>query len=71
MGQRQIVALLSTLATGADLLLLDEFTASMDMASRSESARIVDRAVRDEHFSVAFVSHAETDGLIAHRVIEL
>jgi signal transduction histidine kinase/ABC-type multidrug transport system ATPase subunit len=55
-GERQEVALARSLATDADLLLLDEPTASLSVMRRTAVVRLL-RELRDEGRSVLLVSH--------------
>jgi len=57
-GQRQIVALLCTLAAGASVLCLDEFTSSMDEHSMQVADRLLDHAKATNRITLVLVSHA-------------
>lgn len=57
-GQRQIVALLCTLAAGAGVLCLDEFTSSMDEHSMQVADRLLSHAKRTGKIAFVLVSHA-------------
>lgn len=58
-GQRQIVALVATLLTGADVLLLDEFTTFMDRQSvRTSLACLAKLPWADK--ALVFVDHGDT-----------
>jgi len=57
-GQRQIVALLCTLAAGATVLCLDEFTASMDDHSASVANTILERVRGTMQTALVLVSHS-------------
>jgi ABC-type Mn2+/Zn2+ transport system ATPase subunit len=57
-GQRQIVALLCTLAAGAAVLCLDEFTSSMDEHSMQVAERLLEHAKTTSNITLVLVSHA-------------
>jgi ABC-type multidrug transport system ATPase subunit len=57
-GQRQIIALLSTLAAGAHILCLDEFTSSLDEHSRQVADRLLLHAKATNKIALVLVSHA-------------
>jgi ribose transport system ATP-binding protein len=56
-GQRQMVSILQALAGGADLVVMDEPTASLAAAERQTVYRIVRHLAQDEGKAVIFVSH--------------
>jgi ABC-type Mn2+/Zn2+ transport system ATPase subunit len=56
-GQRQIVALLSTLAAGANLLCLDEFASSMDDQSTEVAGRLIEEARIATNVALILVGH--------------
>lgn len=56
-GQRQMVAILQALATGADLIILDEPTASLAAGERELVYRTVRRLSQVEGKAILFVSH--------------
>ncbi len=56
-GQRQMVAILQALAGGADLVVMDEPTASLAAPERETVYRIVRHLARSEGKAVLFVSH--------------
>lgn len=56
-GQRQIIALLSTLFTGAELLLLDEFKAAMDPVSARTSDRMIEKRLSEGGIGIVLVDH--------------
>lgn len=62
-GQRQVVALLSTLAAGANVLCLDEFTSSMDDYSATVAGKLIDYA-RSQSTAIVLVSHAVPSTLV-------
>ena len=66
-GQRQMVAILQALGTGADLIVMDEPTASLAASEREVVYRIVRHLSSVENKAIVFVSHFldEVDG--AHR----
>jgi ABC-type Mn2+/Zn2+ transport system ATPase subunit len=57
-GQRQIVALLSTLAAGASVVCLDEFTTSMDDHSMQVADELLLHAKTTTNVTFVLVSHA-------------
>lgn len=58
-GQRQVVALISTIASGAQVLCLDEFTASMDKETESKSVEVLHELLKQgEILSLLYVNHA-------------
>jgi len=57
-GQRQIVALLCTLAAGANVLCLDEFTSSMDERSMQVAEQLLEHAKMTSNIALVLVSHA-------------
>jgi len=69
-GQRQIVALLTVLQKGANLLCLDEFVSALDATSAAVACGIVNAAVAKRKLSVLFVSHLDTE-LEVDREVEL
>lgn len=56
-GQRQIVALLTALGTGAEVLLLDEFTAFMDEASIAASIDILNTVIELGTHAIVYAGH--------------
>ena len=56
-GQRQMVAILQALGTGADLIVMDEPTASLATAEREVVYQIVRHLSRVEKKAILFVSH--------------
>lgn len=56
-GQRQIIALLSVLLSGADLICLDEFTSAMDPISVDRSTKLIKSVFQKTEISILFVSH--------------
>jgi ABC-type multidrug transport system ATPase subunit len=58
-GQRQVVALLSTLVAGANVLCLDEFTASLDDRTAETASRVIQHA-RSQHTALILVSHGSS-----------
>ncbi|HEX7908633.1 MAG TPA: sugar ABC transporter ATP-binding protein [Paraburkholderia sp.] len=56
-GQRQMVAILQALGTGADLIVMDEPTASLAASEREVVYQIVRHLSRVENKAILFVSH--------------
>lgn len=56
-GQRQMVAIFQALGTGAELIVMDEPTASLATEEREVVYRIVRRLSRAENKAILFVSH--------------
>ena len=56
-GQRQMVAILQALSTGADLIVMDEPTASLAAEEREAVYRIVRHLSQKEGKAILFVSH--------------
>ncbi|MFM0348810.1 sugar ABC transporter ATP-binding protein [Paraburkholderia sp. RL17-347-BIC-D] len=56
-GQRQMVAILQALGTGADLIVMDEPTASLAASEREVVYQIVRHLSRVEDKAILFVSH--------------
>lgn len=56
-GERQMVAILQGLAAGADLIVMDEPTASLSASERETVYRIVRHVAQAEGKAVLFVSH--------------
>ena len=56
-GQRQIVALLSSIAEDADILCLDEFTSALDEESIRNTVSILNHEIEENALAVAYVSH--------------
>ena len=56
-GQRQMVAILQALGTGADLIVMDEPTASLATSEREVVYQIVRHLSRVENKAILFVSH--------------
>lgn len=59
-GQRQIVALLCTLASGATVLCLDEFTSALDEQSVRVAEGALSRLSAEEGLTLILVSHSGT-----------
>jgi ATP-binding cassette subfamily F protein uup len=59
-GQRQIIALLCTLAAGASVLCLDEFTSSMDEYSVQVADKLLAHAKVTANVALILVSHGGT-----------
>lgn len=57
-GQRQIIALLCTLNSGAPFLCLDEFTSALDSQSAQAATSILAEALRTHRLGVVYVSHS-------------
>jgi ABC-type Mn2+/Zn2+ transport system ATPase subunit len=57
-GQRQVVALISTLAAGANLLCLDEFTSSMDNHATAVANGLLQHAQTTTGTASVLVSHS-------------
>jgi ABC-type multidrug transport system ATPase subunit len=60
-GQRQIIALLATVHSGANLLCLDEFLSALDIQSSKVARSLIGRLVDDKKISVLAVSHSAFD----------
>lgn len=56
-GERQLVVFARALAAGADVLVLDEPTASLDAGHQEMILRLIRRLARDEGFTVIFSTH--------------
>lgn len=69
-GEKQIVALVCALASGANVLCMDEFVSALDQKSSAVAMDIVHTAVAKDNVSVIVVSHIVTS-LNVNRVIEL
>ena len=71
-GQKQRVALARALATGTDLLLLDEPLSALDEPVRVGLRLLIRDAVRRRHGSALMVSHDRTDAWrLADRIVVL
>jgi zinc transport system ATP-binding protein len=57
-GQRQRVLFARMLASGADLVLLDEPTAAMDLLAEQSSVELLVRLARERSMTVVMASHA-------------
>ena len=68
LGQTQRLAFSGILALFPDLLILDEVTAMLDPASRSELVEFIDRWNKKGH-TVIHVTHDEDEALHAKRII--
>ena len=60
-GQRQIIALLSTVESGANLLCLDEFLSALDVRSVQVATALIQQFVKTKKVSVLAVSHLPVD----------
>jgi len=58
-GQRQVVALVTALASKADVLLLDEYTSFMDSETVAASHGLIQRIVNSQLVSVVIVDHSQ------------
>jgi iron complex transport system ATP-binding protein len=56
-GERQRVVLARALATGADVLLLDEPTANLDLAHQAMMFRLVRDRCKNAHASAVVITH--------------
>ena len=56
-GERQRVVLARAIATGANILLLDEPTANLDLAHQASMFRLVRDKCRTEHHSAVVITH--------------
>lgn len=56
-GQRQMVAIMKALATGAEVIVLDEPTASLAQGEREVVYKAVHSLARDHNKAILFVSH--------------
>ena len=71
-GQQQRVALARALATGPDLLLLDEPLAALDVDATPAMRALLRRTLRDGERTAVLVTHAALDALVlADRVVVL
>jgi ABC-type Mn2+/Zn2+ transport system ATPase subunit len=68
-GQRQIVALLCTLAANARVLCLDEFTSSMDEQSKEVAVGLLTHARTTSDVTLILIGHGATDVNIDREVI--
>ncbi|WP_167730384.1 ATP-binding cassette domain-containing protein [Terasakiella sp. SH-1] len=69
-GQQQIVALLSVLAAGANLLCLDEYLTALDQKSVNIANQILSLQIEEEGLSVIVVSH-EVPQLLFNKELHL
>lgn len=58
-GQKQIISLVSILNNVMDVLLLDEFTSSLDDYSRKITWDILNRYYDEHNIAIAFVNHSK------------
>jgi len=70
-GQRQIVALLSVILGGFDVLVLDEFTASMDPTSAQLSAELAVKSTTEAGVGIVFVNHSTLGEISPDRTFDL
>ena len=67
-GQRQIVALLSTLKSNVEILCLDEFMSAMDSQSAERTMRILKKKYVTRDLTIMYVNHGgsffETEMLV-------
>jgi ABC-type Mn2+/Zn2+ transport system ATPase subunit len=69
-GERQIVALLCTLASGANVLCLDEFTSALDVRSTEIAEQLIAHAHAAADIAILLVSHSGTNVTI-NRTLDL
>jgi putative ABC transport system ATP-binding protein len=60
-GERQIVALLCILASGANILCLDEFTSALDIHSSNIAEQLIIHANETAGITALLVSHSGTN----------
>ena len=71
-GMRQRVALIRTLATKPDILLLDEPFSALDYVSRLSVSEDVSDIIKSEHKTVVMITHDISEALsLADRIIVL
>ncbi len=71
-GMRQRVALIRTLAAGAELLLLDEPFSALDYQTRLEVCDDVQSIIKNEHKTALLVTHDISEAIsVADRVLVL
>ena len=71
-GMRQRVALIRTLATKPDILLLDEPFSALDYVSRLSVSEDVSEIIKSEHKTVVMITHDISEALsLADRIIVL
>jgi sulfonate transport system ATP-binding protein len=69
-GQRQRVALARALASGAQLLLLDEPLGALDALTRLEMQDLVERVWQKKHISILLITHDVEEAIaLADRVL--
>jgi ABC-type multidrug transport system ATPase subunit len=68
-GQRQIVALLATIGSGANLFCLDEFLSALDAKSTRVASGIVGKLVKSDAISVVAVSHTPVDIVVDRELV--
>jgi len=69
-GQRQRVALARALASGAQLLLLDEPLGALDALTRLEMQELVERVWQEKHVSILLITHDVEEAIaLADRVL--
>lgn len=69
-GQRQRVALARALASGAQLLLLDEPLGALDALTRLEMQELIERVSREKQISILLITHDVEEAIaLADRIL--
>ena len=68
-GQQQKIAILRAILSDSNVILLDEFSANLDMTSRTEIWKLI--KVSSDSKIIIFISHAGEDYDYASQIIDL
>ncbi len=70
-GQKQRIAIAAALYRNSDILILDEATNSLDIASQKKMMEAIKRANTERGLTVIMITHKADDITIADKIIEM